>query len=370
MKTWIQRDTKVLYRASSSVVVPQLLALTFALIACTWNCTVWAQEAASRTIPSRTIPVPRAVSPELQKFLAQPSNPDTPPPKTTEEWRALAEQSVALEQVAADELSKMRNQVGVTVVTQIMGGVRCYVVTPKVIQPRNRDRLLLNLHPGGFIRGAAGRYGTEWAIKMAGLMGYKVIVVDYRLLPAHPFPAAIDDAMAVWKHIIKSTKPSNIAVIGASTGGGLVLSLVQRAKSDALPLPGAVISISPAAADLSKTGDSYYTNAGVDGAASYDGFWEAVWKLYANGRDLKDPLVSPVYGDFKGFPPTYLVTGTRDLYLSDTVRVQRKLLQAGVSPQLVVVEGLPHAGFLMMDIPEVAEVYSLIGQFLVAHLGP
>ena len=226
---------------------------------------------------------------------------------------------------------------------------------------------MLNFHAGGFIWGG-GESGTEWAIKIAGLTGYKVIVIDYRLLPDHPFPAAMDDAMAVWKYVIKSTKPSNIAVIGGSVWGAMVLSLVQRAKSEGLPLPGAVISISPAAADLSKTGDSNYTNAGVDGTISYDGLWEAAWKLYANGRDLKDPLMSPVYGDFKGFPPTYLVTGTRDLFLSDTVRVQRRLLQAGVSTQLVVVEGLPHPGFLMMDIPEVAEVYSYIGQFFDAHL--
>jgi len=263
----------------------------------------------------------------------------------------------------------MSNQLGVTVVPRTMGGVRCYVATPTVIQPRNRNRVLLNLHPGGFIAGAVGRYGTEWAVKIASLMGYKVIVVDYRLLPDHPFPAAMDDAMAVWKSVIKSTKPSNVAVIGASVGAGMALSLVQRAKSDAVSLPGAVISISAAAADLSKTGDSYYTNAGVDGNSTYDGLWEAAWKVYANGRDLKDPLVSPLYGDFKGFPPTYLVTGTRDLYLSDTVRVQRRLLQAGVSTQLVVVESLPHGAMMSMDIPEVAEFYSYIAKFIDAHLG-
>ncbi len=368
MRAWIGKDSELVDPARPKVLFSQLLALIVPLIACTWNCTASAQEAASRTIPSRIIPIPAAASPELQKLLAQPANPGTPPPRTTEGWRALAEQFVP-DRADAEQLAKMSNQLGVTVVPRTMGGVRCYVATPTVIQPRNRNRVLLNLHPGGFIAGAVGRYGTEWAVKIASLMGYKVIVVDYRLLPDHPFPAAMDDAMAVWKYVIKSTKPSNVAVIGASVGAGMSLSLVQRAKSDAVSLPGAVISISAAAADLSKTGDSYYTNAGVDGNSTYDGLWEAAWKLYANGRDLKDPLVSPLYGDFKGFPPTYLVTGTRDLYLSDTVRVQRRLLQDGVSTQLVVVESLPHGAMMSMDIPEVAEFYSYIAKFIDAHLG-
>jgi acetyl esterase/lipase len=291
-----------------------------------------------------------------------------PPPKTTEEWKALSEQSVSSEQASARELAKLREHFGVTVVPKILGGVRCYEVTPKFVSLRNRDRLILNLHHGGFIWGG-GESGTEWAIELAGLMGYRVLVVDYRLLPDHPFPAALDDAVSVWKEVIKATKPSNIAVLGGSAGGGLVLSLIQKVKSDHLPLPGAVVSISPSTADLSKTGDSYYTNDGVDGTISYDGFWEAAHKLYANGRDLKDPLVSPLYGDFEGFPPTYLVTGTRDLFLSSTVRAQRKLLQAGVSTQLEVLEGLPHPGFLLVDIPEVRDMYSHVAQFIDALLG-
>ena len=151
----------------------------------------------------------------------------------------------------------------------------------------------------------------------------------------------------------------------------MVLSLVQRAKREGLPLPGAVMSGTPWS-DLSKTGDSYYTNDGVDGTLSYDAFWEGVAKLYANGRDLKDPQLSPVYGDFNGFPPTYLVTGTRDLFLSNTVRVQQKLLQAGVPTQLEVEEGQYHLGYFDatgVDAPEGVELYSHVGQFFDAHLG-
>src|SRR5262245_47710752 len=115
----------------------------------------------------------------------------------------------------------------------------------------------------------------------------------------------------------------------------MALLLVQRAKRERLPLPGAVMSGTPWS-DMSKTGDSYYANDGVHGGIRYDGFWEPVAKLYAAGRDLKDPMLSPVYGDFAYFPPTILVTGTRDLFLSNTVRVHHKLLQAGVPAQLLV----------------------------------
>jgi len=345
-----------------------MLALTFTLTVCIWDNPVRAQEATSRTIPSRVIPVPGSVSPQLQATLSQPENPGLPTPKTPEDWKALTKQSPASEEASAQQLATLRRRYGVTVTSEMMGGVRCYILTPGNLKPRNRNRLILNLHHGGFIWGA-GESGTSWGITLAGLTGYKVVVVDYRLLPEHPFPAAIDDATAVWKHLVKSDKPADIAIVGGSAGGGLALSLVQRAKLEALPLPGALVVLSPAAADLSKTGDSFYTNAGVDGSWVYDGFVEALFRSYANGRDLKDPAVSPLYGDFKGFPPTYLVTGTRDIFLSDTVRVQRKLLQAGVPTQLVVVEGAPHTvgdG----DIPEYAEVYRNVGEFLDAHLGP
>ena len=325
------------------------------------------QQTEPRTIPSRTIPTPSSVSLELQRALQQSPAPDTPPPRTRDDWKALTEPSASSEESSFQELRALRQRLGVTVVPKVIGGVRCYIVTPKEIPLKNRNRLILNLHHGGFIWGG-GELGTEWAMQLASSLGYRIIVVDYRLLPDYPFPAEIDDVSAVWKSISKSNDPRNIAVVGGSVGGGMVLSLVQRAKLDGAPVPGAVVSFSPGAADLSKTGDTWYTNAGVDGTVVYDGFWETVFKAYANGRDLKDPAVSPLYGSFKGFPPTYLVSGTRDVFLSDTVRVQSKLMEAGTLTQLVVVEGLPHPGFLMMDIPEVKEVYVHVAEFLDAQL--
>lgn len=343
-----------------------LLVLAFALTAGRWSGAAWAQDVAPRMIPSRILPVPDTVSPALQKLLGQPSSPAPNFPQTADEWKALEKPPADI----AQRLAEAREKFGVTVVAQVLGGVRCYVVTPKEVKPSNRNRLLLGLHSGGWVFGA-GDSALDESIVMASVTGYKAIAVDYRMLPDHPFPAAMDDVMSVWKQVIKLAKPGNIAVFGSSVGGSMVLSLVQRAKKEGLPLPGAVMSGTPWS-DLSKTGDSYYANDGVDGTLTYEGFWEAVAKLYANGRDLKDPQLSPVYGDFTGFPPTYLVTGTRDLFLSNTVRVQQKLLQAGVPMQLEVGEGQPHMGFqdaVGVNAPEGAELYSHVARFFDAHLG-
>ena len=123
--------------------------------------------------------------------------------------------------------------------------------------------------------------------------------------------------------------------------------------------------------DATKTGDSFYTNELVDNVlVSRDGFCDAATVVYANGHDLKDPLLSPVYGDMHGFPPAILTTGTRDLLLSNTVRVHRKLRRAGVVANLNVFEGESHAQYQFDDrVPETKEAFGEISHFLDKHLG-
>lgn len=346
-------------------------ALATCLVACALQPVqqVFAQPAqpAAREVPARTIPVPDTVSPQMQAIIGQPFNPAfNLVPETTADWKARVDRA-ALVTVAA--LPKVREALGVAVERTSMGGVNVFIVTPKSIPPGNRDRVLMHLH-GGVRVFNPGEAGTWEAVLMAGFGGFKVISVDYRMPPDFPFPAAQDDAVAVYRDMLKTTSAKNIGMFGTSAGGSLVLTTLLRAKMERLPMPGGIAPGTPTV-DLTKTGDSLFTNAMIDNTlGTQDGFIRATALLYANGRDLKDPLLSPIYGDVQGFPPTILTSGTRDLYLSNTVRMHRKLRAAGVEAVLQMWEGQSHAQY-MRDIsaPETKEYHDEIARFFDLHLG-
>jgi epsilon-lactone hydrolase len=318
-------------------------------------------------VPAKTLPVPTDVSPELQKLIAAPLNPAWNNLwKTGEEWRTVANAQAAK---LVRTIPAMLKRLHVTEKSAMIDGVRVYEVTPDFIPPEHRDKLLIHVH-GGCYELFPGESGTTEAIIMAGLGHYKVISVDYRMPPEAYFPAALDDAMSVYKAALKTTDPKNIGVFGTSAGGALVLEMMLRAKQEGLRLPGAIAPGTPMS-DVTKTGDSFYTNEKVDNVlVSRDGFCDAATIVYAHGHDLKDPLLSPVYGDMHGFPPAILTTGTRDLLLSNTVRVHRKLREAGVNAQLQVFEGMSHAQYQVDDrIPETKEAFGEITDFFDKHLG-
>ena len=243
------------------------------------------------------------------------------------------------------------------------------MVTPQVMPPENRNRLLVHVHGGCYVLGG-GEAATSEAIYMAAFGHFKVLSVDYRRPPEFPYPAALDDAVAVWKGALKMAEPKNMAIFGTSAGGALTLSMILRAKQEGLPLPGAIAPGTPMS-DLTGTGDSFHTNFMVDNVlVGSDGRCDAMARLYANGHDLKDPMLSPVYGDMHGFPPAMLTTGTRDLLLSNTVRVHRKLRQAGVVAELQVYEGQSHAHYLRDGAaPETREAFEEIARFFDKYLG-
>ena len=204
---------------------------------------------------------------------------------------------------------------------------------------------------------------------MAGFGHVKVISVDYRTSSDAPYPAALDDCVAVYRELLKTVRPQNIAVFGTSTGGGLTMALILRAKQEGLPLPAAIAPGSPWS-DLTKTGDTFHTHNLVDNfQVSYDGYLKDAADLYANGRDLKEPMLSPIYGDLHGFPPTILTSGTRDLFLSLTVRTHRKLRRSGVEAELQVFEGLSHAQYsINPNAPETQEAFHEIAAFFNRHM--
>ena len=228
--------------------------------------------------------------------------------------------------------------------------------------------MLVQIHGGCYVLNPAEAALPE-AMLISAIGGYRVIAVDYRMPPEAFFPAALDDSMAVYKEVISKTDPKRVGLIGTSAGGALVLEMGLRAKQLGLPLPGAIASGTPMS-DSTKTGDTFYTNAMLDNVlVSTEGFCDAAAAFYAKGHDLKDPLISPVYGDMSGFPPTILTSGTRDLLLSNTVRVHRKLRNLGIDSFLQVYEGQSHAQYGRDDrIPEVREAFMEIGTFLNSHL--
>jgi acetyl esterase/lipase len=349
----------------SSKIASSIFALTFGTFA------VLAQNNEAplhpRSVPAKSLPVPSDVSPGMQEIIAAPLNPDWNQLWSTgEEWRAAANQQAA---ATLASLPGTRERLHVSMTSATMGGVHVYILKPDVLPVEHRNKVLIQVHGGCYVL-FPGESGTKEAVMMAGFGHYEVIAVDYRMPPDAYFPAALDDAMTVYQSVLKKTDPKNIGVLGTSAGGALVLEMMLRAKQLGLPMPGAIAPSTPMS-DVTKVGDSFYTNEMVDNVlVSPDGFCDAATKVYAHGHDLKDPLLSPVYGDMSGFPPAILTTGTRDLLLSNTVRVHRKLRAAGVEAQLEVFEGESHAQFGRDDrLPEAKEAFGEIAEFFNKHLG-
>jgi monoterpene epsilon-lactone hydrolase len=346
----------------------RLLAIAFLALS---SCHAFAQggdvSTLPRQVPAKSLPVPTDVSPGMQAIIAAPLRAGWNDLwKTGEEWRVAANAAAAK---TLETLPEMRERLHVTVKPSTINGVRVYVVTPDVVPPEHRDKLLIHVH-GGCYELSPGEAGTPEAIMMAGLGHFKVISVDYRMPPEAYFPGALDDAMTVYQSVLKNSDARNVAVFGTSAGGALTLEMMLRARQLGLKMPGAIAAGTPMS-DATKTGDSFYTNEMVDNVlVSRDGFCDAATLVYAHGHDLKDPLISPVYGDMHGFPPAILSTGTRDLLLSNTVRVHRKLRAAGIEAELEVYEGQSHAQYSRDDrLPETREAFGEITAFFDKHLG-
>lgn len=322
-------------------------------------------------IQDKLLPPPAGASDELRQSICATTAPNisasrkafAEPEKV--DWKALVAQRAFSQKNSATQLV---NRLNVEVDLENMGGVNVYRISPKTIDKKFTNSVFLYIHGGAYVFG--GGYGSvAEAAVIANSSNITVISVDYRMPPEHPFPAAVDDVVTVYKHLLKTTPTKSVAIGGTSAGGGLALAAVHKFKHLNLEIPGAIYGGTPWA-DLTKTGDSLYTNEGIDRVlVSYDGAIGAAARLYANGNNLKNPLISPIYGDFSQFPATYLVTGTRDMFLSDTARVHQKLKLAGVEAQLNVYEGMSHAGYIInLNSPESRQVYRELKSFLISHL--
>ena len=326
------------------------------------------QKEAVWNLDPRSLPAaPSSASVELQELLSSIPQPvvDRPPAVTSrEEWKAII---AAADAPLIPIIREMAESLSVTIQGQAMAGVNTYSVTPEEVAREHDGKLFLYVHGGGFILGG-GESGNWEPVILASQMHIPVLSIDYRMPPDHPAPAGIEDVVDVWKELLRDRPASSVAFGGSSGGGNLVLASVMRFKELDLALPGALYVSTPMV-ELANNGDSRFINVGIDrNLTSYAKAEDAVL-LYAGDYDLKHPYVSPIYGDFSNFPPSFLVSGTRDLLLSDTVRAHRELRRAGIEADLHVFEGHSHADWMQLwNTPEGAENYSELSRFIGKHL--
>ena len=243
-------------------------------------------------------------------------------------------------------------------------GVGVFEATPPEVSGDD-NRVYLYVHGGAFISGG-GECCRLMGLRAMSSSRTRTWSIDYRMPPDHPYPAGLDDCLAVYRHALRDRRPDEVIVAGGSAGGNLAAAMILRARDEGLPLPAAAVLATPES-DLTESGDSMSTNLGLDNVLT--GSLMRANLLYAGDHDLTDPYLSPLFGDFaKGFPPVLLTTGTRDLFLSNTVRLHRALRAASVPAELHLLEAGGHAGFAGLA-PEDHELDVEVRRFIDDHWG-
>jgi epsilon-lactone hydrolase len=306
---------------------------------------------------TRVIPIPPDLSPEAKKSLARPVS-DAPHADTLTQRRSGTDAW----QNRAGDFSKSLYPVNVAQDT--IAGVPVRIITP--LAGPDPDRVLLNIHGGGFNSDSGSL--TE-SIPIANLTKIKVVAVLYRLAPEHPFPAGLDDVVAVYKDLLKTYKPAHIAVYGTSAGAILTAEMASYLRKLGLPEPGA-LGVFSGMGDFSRDGDSWAMYA-LDGLSGHldppkPGTHDSE---YVGTTDPRDPVLSPLFADLSNMPPTLFITSGRDILLSGTTILHRAFLRAGNdNDQLIVFEGLPHAFWNNAALPESKEACNDMAHWFVQHL--
>jgi epsilon-lactone hydrolase len=252
----------------------------------------------------------------------------------------------------------------VTVTSAALGGVPTAEVTIDGTSPRH---VVLYFHGGVYVLGDAVQ-AAGLAAQVARRTSATVISVDYRLAPEHPYPAAVDDALAAYQALLDGgTAPSDIAFAGESAGGGLAVATLVNARDHGLPLPAAAYLMSPYA-DLTLAGTTMDTKRDADPLLSPDALRARV-PDYTAGQDAALPLISPIFADLTGLPPLIIQAGTHEVLLDDAIRLARQAAVADVAVALEITPGVPHVFQAYAPIlDEAAAALDRAGQFLSAHL--
>jgi len=303
---------------------------------------------------TRIIPMPSTVSPEGQKWLESLTHMKRGP-------QSLAEQRKGTDAWRAEGTAEARKYFPANVEEKIIAGVRTDIITPLEMPEANRNRVFINLHGGGFVTDSGSLIE---GIPIANLAKTKVVSVYYRLAPEYPFPAAVDDVVAVYKELLKDYKPQNIGIFGTSAGGILTAEVAVRLKQLGEPMPAA-LGLFSILADFTRPADSqnFFTLGGLPGGLAPQYPNQAHDSSYFGKTDPKDPVLSPMFADLHGMPPTLLVTSTRDALLSNTALFHLALLRAGNDARLLVYEAMPHAFWYHFQFPETQDALQQMAKF-------
>jgi len=334
-------------------------------------------EDATVHIPPVDVPFSDLASPQAKKnFLdmmrAKGLLSDQTPPSSSTDIKEIRRQ---VDERAISGLQRVRAAFAVDIRPQVIAGVQTDIVTPKNgIAPENSNRVLINLHGGGMLVGA--RYGgQEESTPIASLGRIKVVTVDYRMAPEAHFPAASEDVASVYRELLKTYESGNIGIFGCSSGAVLTGQSVAWFQTHDLPIPGAIGLFGEGAMDDDRGGDADFVAAPLGGypvGAIRAGQPRKDWS-YVGAADAKGPLISPArHPDvLKAFPPSLLISGTRDLAMSTVVYTHAQLVDVGVDAELHVWEGVPHCAYAVgdADVPETRQAWKVITTFFQHHLG-
>lgn len=315
-------------------------------------------------VPAQEVPMSAFLSPEAKAYVTQHLK-DMQDPE-------IVKQDAGVPRFMKPYLARDYELFSVEKKDQKIGGVHAYVYIPKAgVSARNKERVLINLHGGGF-SGCWPACAELESIPVAALAKIQVVSVDYREGPDYKFPAASEDVASVYRELLKSHRPQDIGIYGCSAGGMQTAMSVAWFQTHSLPAPGA-IGIFCASAGGAFGGDAQYT-AGPLGEARVmpTGSSGVPPPLgYFSGTDPKDPLVSPINSPnvLAKFPPTLIITGTRGFELSSALYTHEQLVKLGVDAELHVWEGLFHGFFYNMDVPESKDALNVIIRFFDHHLG-
>lgn len=334
------------------------------------------QDGVSHTAPT-LIPFSDLASPQQKDQFLRPYRPRAPgarpePIPFTKEnaGRLRARQSAT----QVPKLDAQARYFDVTTVKSELGGVPVYISTPaKGVAPRNRDKAIINLHGGSFVFGA-DEMAREGAAPIAGLGGFEVVSVDYALAPEHQFPAASNDVEKVYRALLERYKPASIGIMGCSTGALLAAEAVVQFERQGLPRPGGIGLFGEGA--LAKAGDSYYV-APILGGFSPRPLTSAIplesdWYFPPGSERIPAAFPAEHPEMLKRFPPTLLISGTRDSGLSQVVTTHARLVDAEAEAELHVWDGVTHCAYTATDadpeVPEMRQTWDVIVKFFERRL--